>query len=187
MDSKGEDRKAEKRKANAKSCSGNDIAGKMDTGNNAGQRGEHSGYGGNQRKNNRQSGIAAEPEESAGNQKCAGSMSAGEGASVLVLYQRDKMKELRWTGTIELFTNQGDQQKAGSGDCPKGGNPQPDLFLHKGRQRTDRADAVQKDEQHRQQAKAGSQTFLADRGSGSPAAQRLVLFFVHIGTSRDIK
>ena len=58
-------------------------------------------------------------------------MSAGEGASVLVLYQRDKMKELRRTGTIELFTNQGDQQKAGSGDCPKGGNPQPDPFLHK--------------------------------------------------------
>ena len=85
------------------------------------------------------SGISAEPEESAGNQKCAGSMSAGEGASVLVLYQRDKMKELRRTGTIELFTNQGDQQKAGSGDCPKGGNPQTDLFLYKGRQRTDRA------------------------------------------------
>ena len=93
-------------------------------------------------------------------------MSAGEGASVLVLYQRDKMKELRRTGTIELFTNQGDQQKAGSGDCPKGGNPQPDLFLHKGRQRTDRANAIQKNEQHRQQAKAGGQTFLAGRGTG---------------------
>ena len=57
------------------------------------------------------------------------------------------MKELRRTGTIELFTNQGDQQKAGSGDCPKGGNPQTDLFLYKGRQRTDRANAVQKNEQ----------------------------------------
>ena len=114
-------------------------------------------------------------------------MSAGEGASVLVLYQRDKMKELRRTGTIELFTNQGDQQKAGSGDCPKGGNPQTDLFLYKGRQRTNRANAVQKNEQHRQQAKAGGQTFLAGRGTGSPTAQRLVFFFVLIGTSEVIK
>ena len=187
MDLKRKDRKAQNRKTNAKSCSGNDVTGKMDTGNDAGQGGEDGGYSGNQRKNGRQSGISAEPEESAGNQKCAGSMSAGEGASVLVLYQRDKMKELRRTGTIELFTNQGDQQKAGSGDCPKGGNPQPDLFLHKGRQRTDRANAVQKNEQHRQQAKAGGQTFLAGRGTGSPAAQRLVLFFVHIGTSEVIK
>ena len=36
MDLKWKDKKAQNRKANAKSCSGNDVAGKMDTGNDAG-------------------------------------------------------------------------------------------------------------------------------------------------------
>ena len=36
MDLKRKDRKAQNRKTNAKSCSGNDVTGKMDTGNDAG-------------------------------------------------------------------------------------------------------------------------------------------------------